>query len=414
MCLTLHSDNPIDLGILLGPMNPDDIQRRAPAFLPREALDELIRVLRELGYTVLGPVVVNQAISLQPIQTAAQLPRGLRDEQDGGHYRLIAGDPALTFEYVVGPDGPKRYLFPPQLELFSFHVEDENFALDEGCPQAPQLAMLGIRPCELAAIRVQDRVFGLARPGTFRCESEAWYSQARQQALLVAVDCTHPSGTCFCASWGTGPMATEGFDLALTELRNGFILKVGSERGAAVASRLPLRDPTEAELQLAELLLQRAREQMGRHLETEGVKELLDAKLEHPEWDEVARRCLSCGNCTMVCPTCFCSTVSDVTTLGGKTVTRVRQWESCYTLQFTYTTTGPERNTIRGRYRHWLRHKVGTWWDQFGMSGCVGCGRCITWCPVGIDLTEEIDRLRNESHVPRLDRAELVRRELTP
>jgi ferredoxin len=183
-------------------------------------------------------------------------------------------------------------------------------------------------------------------------------------------------------------------DLALTELRGGFVVAVGSERGHALVEQLPVRATTAAELELAELKLQRAREQMGRQLETAGVKELLDKNLEHPEWDDVALRCLSCGNCTMVCPTCFCCTVADSTYLGDPRVTRTRYWESCYTHQFTHTTTGPERNTIRGRYRHWLRHKLGTWLDQFGTTGCIGCGRCITWCPVGIDITEETKAIR--------------------
>jgi sulfhydrogenase subunit beta (sulfur reductase) len=256
---------------------------------------------------------------------------------------------------------------------------------------------LGVRPCELAAIAVQDKVFGTDDPGTFRCESEPWYAQVRHESLFIAVNCTRPSGTCFCAEWGTGPAATQGFDLALTELRDGFVMQVGSERGATFAAELPVRQPTQAELELAALKLERAREHMGRHMDTEGLQELLDQSIEYPEWDEVGRRCLSCGNCTMVCPTCFCCTVTDATDLTGKEVTRTRQWESCFTHQFSYTVAGPERNTIRGRYRHWLRHKLDTWWGQFGTSGCVGCGRCITWCPVGIDLTEEIRRLRERA-----------------
>lgn len=365
-----------------------------PFLLPRPSLSELIDLLRTRGYTLMGPQVVDAAVSLQPIDSAEQLPKGVRDEQNGGSYRLVEGDPELSFEYVVGPDGPKRFFFPSELLLFKFHVEGDQFVLDAVPPEPPKLALVGVRPCELAAIEVQDRVFGLDDPRTFRCESESWYTQARRQCLLIAVNCTRPSGTCFCASWGTGPEAKQGFDLAMTELRNGFVVQVGSERGEALIDALPVREPTDPEAELAELKLQRASERMGRQLETDGVKELLDQNIDHPVWDEVAQRCLSCGNCTMVCPTCFCSTVTDSTDLSGKEITRTRRWESCYTHQFSYLTTGPHRNTIGGRYRHWLRHKVGTWWDQFGMSGCIGCGRCITWCPVGIDLTEEIPRIR--------------------
>ncbi len=383
-------------------------------FLPRSALNELIGVLRQQGYTVLGPTIRHHAVSLQPIDSAQDLPRGINDEQNGGHYRIIEGDPDLSFEYVVGPDSPKSYLFPAKLPLFQFHVADGTFILDETQPEVPRYAMIGVRPCDLAAIRVQDRVFGIDDPNTFRCESETWYRQARQQALFIAVNCTSPSGTCFCMSWGTGPQATEGFDLAMTELREGFIVCAGSDRGHSLITQLPVRPPVAAELELAELKLERAREQMGRHLETHGIKELLDQELEHPEWNDVARRCLSCGNCTMVCPTCFCCTVTDSTYLKDSRVTRTRYWESCYTHQFTHTVSGPERNTIRGRYRHWLRHKLSTWWDQFGTSGCIGCGRCITWCPVGIDLTEEITRIRAGHHARVDTRAEQQAEEMTP
>src|SRR3972149_551945 len=375
-------------------MSVNRIQIGSRLFLPRSALDELIILLSNEGYTVLGPKIIDGTISLQPIKSAADLPQGIQDEQDGGSYRLKEGDPTLSFEYVVGPQGPKQHFFPANLRLFQFHVEKERFDLDAGPPQVPKLVFLGIRPCELAAIKVQDRVFGLDDPRVFRCESEPWYVQSRQESLLIAVNCTRPGGTCFCASWGTGPEATEGFDLALTELREGFVLSVGSKRGAVIAEKLPLREPSGAELELAALKMERAREHMGRQLDIEGLKEFLDQSIEFPEWNDVAKRCLSCGNCTMVCPTCFCCTVTDATDLTGEQITRTRQWESCFTHQFTYTIAGPERNTIRGRYRHWMRHKLCTWWDQFNTSGCVGCGRCITWCPVGIDLTEESQRLR--------------------
>ncbi|MFO7906891.1 MAG: 4Fe-4S dicluster domain-containing protein, partial [Pirellulaceae bacterium] len=341
---------------------------------------------------------VNETVMIRPVQSVGELPSGVRDDQEGGSYRLDEGDPPLNFEYVVGPNGPKAYLFPAKLKLFDFHVKDGQFVLEAGPPEVPKLAFLGVRACELAAVNVQDRVFGVSEPGMFRCESESWYTEARQGALFIAVNCTRPGGTCFCASWGTGPRATEGFDLALTEIRTGFVIEVGSQRGRDLIEQLSVRKADATEVELAELKLRRASEQMGRNLDTKGVKTLLDQNIEHPQWAKVAQRCLSCGNCTMVCPTCFCCTVEDSTHLDDETVTRTRYWESCYTHQFSYVTSGPERNTIRGRYRHWLRHKVATWWDQFGMSGCVGCGRCITWCPVGIDLTEEIQALRQQRY----------------
>ena len=368
-------------------------------YLNRSDLDRLVQALRGQGYQVLGPQVADGVVAMRPLESTDQLPQGVRDQQAGGSYRLVDGQPELTFEYVVGQDSPKQHLFPANMRLFQFHLEGSAFVLDAGPPQVPKLAFLGVRPCELAAIAVQDRVFALDEPGTFRCESEPWYQQVRQQAMFIAVNCIHPGGTCFCASWGTGPQASRGFDLALTELRDGFVVEVGSKQGAALAGVLPLRETSPAEVELAELKLQRAREHMGRQLDTGGLPELLEQNLEHPEWDDVARRCLSCGNCTMVCPTCFCCSVTDATDLAGDKATRTRQWESCYTHQFTYTIAGPERNTIRGRYRHWLRHKLGTWHKQFGTSGCVGCGRCITWCPVGIDLTEEVRRIRQQGGV---------------
>ena len=363
-------------------------------FLPRQGLQDLIGSLREKGYQVIGPTVVDGVVMLREIDSVEDLPHGTKDEQDGGEYRLVDGDEALSFEYVVGPDGPKRFLFPPSQPLVRLQVSDEGFDILAGAPQAPKLALLGVRPCELAALEVHDRVFGHDDPATFRCEAEPWYTQVREDTLLLAVNCTRPGGTCFCASWDTGPEARARFDLALTELRDGFVVEVGSERGRVLADELPTREPTGAELELASLKLDRARERMGRQLDASDVKELLDRNIEHPEWDEAAKRCLSCGNCTMVCPTCFCSTVTDATDLADGSITRTRDWESCFTHEFSHTTSGPTRNTIRGRYRHWLRHKLCTWWDQFGTSGCVGCGRCITWCPVGIDLTEEVARIR--------------------
>jgi ferredoxin len=128
-------------------------------------------------------------------------------------------------------------------------------------------------------------------------------------------------------------------------------------------------------------------------LETKDLKDKLLNQLENPHWEDIASRCLGCTNCTLVCPTCFCHSVEEVADLTQDRIVRERQWDSCFNLAFSHSGGGSVRNDIRSRYRQWMTHKLAYWIDQFGSSGCVGCGRCITWCPVGIDLTAEVATL---------------------
>jgi ferredoxin len=196
----------------------------------------------------------------------------------------------------------------------------------------------------------------------------------------------------------TGPRASFGFDLAMTEAfeadRHYFVVEVGTERGAEILQAAPHRPASDSELRKAEEVIERTAAQMGRTLDTNDIKGLLYRNYEHPRWDDVTSRCLNCANCTMVCPTCFCTTVEDVTDLTGEHAERWRRWDSCFTVDFTYIHGGSVRATPRSRYRQWMTHKLATWIDQFGTSGCIGCGRCITWCPVGIDITEETRAIR--------------------
>ena len=247
-----------------------------------------------------------------------------------------------------------------------------------------------MRACELAAIAVQDRVFLGGR------YADRDYAARRKDLFLVAVNCHEPGGTCFCASMGTGPSATDGYDLVLTELLepHRFLADAGSERGEEILAGLGGTEPTEADLGAASGQAKDAAGRMGRELDTGGIADLLRANLEHPRWDEVAERCLTCGNCTLVCPTCFCTAIEDANDLAGDRAERSRVWDSCFSVDYSYIHGGAIRQSPRARYRQWLTHKLGTWHDQFDSSGCVGCGRCITWCPVGIDITEEVAAIR--------------------
>ncbi len=366
----------------------------APATVVLEAadLDALLEALRERGYTVIGPAARDGAIHYDELDSAADLPQGWIDEQSPGSYRLRRGDDETIFGYTVGPQSWKRTFHPPEVRLFSARRANGGFEIQPDDDEGRNFALIGVRPCELRAIQVQDRVFLGDR------YVDPHYAARRGDAFIVAVNCGRAGGTCFCVSMQSGPRAESGFDLALTEVidtdRHYFVVEVGSDAGASVCDELPVRTADAESLRAAEQAVARAAEQMQKSLDTDDLPAILQRNLEHPRWDEVADRCLACGNCTMVCPTCFCTSVEDVTELGTDDASRVRHWDSCFTSRFSYVHGGSVRQSVRSRYRQWLTHKLGTWHDQFGESGCVGCGRCVTWCPVGIDITEEAAAIR--------------------
>jgi len=356
--------------------------------------DGLLAALARRGYTIVGPRVRDQAIVYDEITSAEDLPVGWTDEQDGGQYRLRRRDDEALFGYAVGPHSWKQYQLPASVTLWRARVDQDGGLSEVMEPprESSRLAFLGARSCELHAMGILDSVLlGGAHPDPA--------DRARtQDVFIIAVQCAQAGGTCFCVSMNTGPVAERGFDLALTEILDGaihhFVVEVGSERGADVLGEVPHRAAADVDLSASEAVHARTAAQMGRELDTTDIKDLLYRNYEHPRWDEVAERCLTCGNCTMVCPTCFCTTVEDVTDLTGEYVERNQRWDSCFTIDYSHIHGGAVRRSSRSRYRQWMTHKLASWWDQFGTSGCVGCGRCITWCPVGIDLTEEAAAIR--------------------
>jgi ferredoxin len=357
-----------------------------------QQLQRLIDSLTRRGYRVIGPVVRDSAIVYDELSSVNDLPIGWTDVQDGGSYRLERRNDEAVFGYAVGPHSWKKFLHPPHLRLWKARREADGFQFIAEDQEPPRFAFLGVRSCELHAIAIQDKVF-IGDQFT-----DPIYQARRDQVFIVAINCGQAGGTCFCVSMKTGPKATFGFDLALTEIleddRHYFVVVAGTDKGAEILRELPTREAGDDEKLKAEEVVAGAAAQMGRTMETAGIKELLYRNYEHPRWDDVASRCLTCANCTMVCPTCFCTTVEDVTDLTGEHAERWRRWDSCFTLDFSYVHGGSVRSSAKSRYRQWMTHKLATWIDQFGTSGCVGCGRCITWCPVGIDITEEVCAIR--------------------
>jgi len=361
--------------------------------LGADQLGNLIEAIARKGYQVVGPTLRDGAIVYYEIQSVKDLPQGWTDEQRPGNYRLKGRDDEAFFGYAVGPQSWKKYTHPAQVRLWSAERKDSTFRIlnNEEKPETPR-AFLGARACELAAIAVQDRVLLEDR---YR---DPIYDRHRRGAFIVAVQCTQAAATCFCVSMGTGPQVSGGFDLVLTELLDSkghrFLVAAGTARGAEILCELKVIPATEEDHRDAAARVEAAARQQVRSIDTTGIQELLYENFEHPRWDNVAARCLTCANCTMVCPTCFCTSIEEVSDISGNHAERWRHWDSCFTQSFSYIHGGSVRTSAKARYRQWMTHKLASWIDQFGTSGCVGCGRCITWCPVGIDITEEVRAMR--------------------
>jgi formate hydrogenlyase subunit 6/NADH:ubiquinone oxidoreductase subunit I len=359
--------------------------------LERPDFPALLSAIRSAGYRVVGPTVRDGAIVYGEIRQETDLPIGWTDRQDAGQYRLERRSDEALFGYNVGPHSWKKYLYPSRERLWTAKRAGTSFEVKPEPDGGQPLAFLGVRACELAAVAIQDKVFmGFA--------ADPGYSARRRKILRIAVQCGQSGGTCFCVSMGTGPAVQENYDLSLTEFlapaKHRFLVQVGSELGAELLANVPHKAATTADTEAADAVVTRTSATMGRHLETGGIRDLLLSNLENPRWEIVAKRCLSCTNCTMACPTCFCSTTEEVPDLSGETVEKWRRWDSCFNLAFTELHLMSVRKSTQSRYRQWLTHKLASWQDQFGTSGCVGCGRCITWCPVGIDITAEAAAIR--------------------
>ncbi|GAA3065636.1 4Fe-4S dicluster domain-containing protein [Streptomyces goshikiensis] len=325
-----------------------------------------------------------------------RFPTGGGSSWRRGRYRLRRREDGAAFAHSAGPQSWKSFLHPQRVRQWSAdRGPDGAPVVREEKQESISYAFLGVRPCDLRAIQILDRVMS---GGRYR---DPTYLSRRTGAFLIAAECTEPGATCFCVSMGSGPAADAGYDLALTEVVDDtghrFLCRSGSEEGAAVLAELPGRSPDDSTRAAATQAVSGAADRMGRSMPPVDLRTLMRDNLEAERWDDVTARCLSCGNCTMVCPTCFCTTTEDVTDLTGDHAERWRLWDSCYDLDFSLLHGGPVRSTPRSRYRQWLTHKLGTWHDQFDSSGCVGCGRCIVWCPTGIDLTEEAHALHQEA-----------------
>jgi sulfhydrogenase subunit beta (sulfur reductase) len=355
--------------------------------LSTSAFQRLLDALGVKGYRIVGPVVRDGAVVWDTVERTADLPIGWRDAQEPGRYRLERSVDERLFGVVHGPQSLKPFSFAPREPLLTIERSKNSLTAVPTMPKSEKVAVLGARPCDVAGLAMQDRIF------LRDAYADPYYQARRNGMFVVSVNCTRALSTCFCASMGSGPQAKDGFDLALTELDEVFLVEAGSQEGREILSALAIDPASPAQIEKAESTIGSCAMSQTRRLDTAQLPQALYEAHEHPRWEEVAARCLACGNCTMVCPTCFCHAVEETPDVTRQRSEHARQWDSCFTQEHGYIHGKNIRPAVKDRYRMWLTHKLASWIDQFGTSGCVGCGRCITWCPVGIDLTVELATL---------------------
>ncbi|MCF6765672.1 4Fe-4S dicluster domain-containing protein [Thiotrichales bacterium 19S3-7] len=360
-------------------------------FLAYEKLDSLIFILKKAGFEVKAPVVDDGSIVYDTIDKASQLPWGYVDEQKEAFYSIKKTDSQRAFGWTLPVQSIKPLLFEEREVLWNVKRNDQGKLSFEKSAHVAKYAIFGVRPCDLRAIEIQDKVF---IDNTYH---DLRYQKRRQQLFIIAANCTSCHHNCFCVSLGDKPQADRGFDMAMTEVEGGFVVEVGSQTGESVVDQLQLVGATKNQIeQAAKQIAATTSKQVKKVPEVPIMEETLKQSLDHAQWDDVAKRCLSCGSCTQACPTCFCHTEKDEPKLNGEETEHLREWDSCFGLDHSYTHGELYREQPKYRYRQWLVHKFGTWRDQFDTKGCVGCGRCITWCPVKIDVTEEINAICGE------------------
>lgn len=329
--------------------------------LDRNRLPSLIDLLLE-EYRVFAPVKRGRLLRFQEISSGKEA--------------------CLDFQNTKQP--PKEVFFPQTEILFTYKKSEKGVGVEEASPSDGERVLFGIRPCDARGLVLFDMFFSSGE------HKDPSYLDKRERTAVVGLACNRPLSTCFCTSVGGSPFGKEGMDMLLVDLGDRYLVEILTERGEKLVEKARwLSDASDADLETAERLSRDAESVIKTRLSTEGLSEKLDDMFDDPLWDRIYEKCVGCGVCTYLCPSCWCFDILDEETPTG--VTRVRVWDTCQFPLFTKQASGfNPRPSGKERMRQRVLHKFNYFPKDFGEFACVGCSRCVRECPVNLDIREVI------------------------
>ena len=308
-------------------------------------------------------------------------------------YREIDSAKEAVLDFYNSRRSPKEFFFPQSEVLFSYRYEGKELALEEAADEPKKAVIFGMRPCDVRGVLQLDNVFIAGDPKLEDDLKDAHYSQKREDTTILALGCSSPRSTCFCTSLGGGPCAREGADALFVDVGKSYVIELLSPKGEALFAGSGLPQADEEDQKLVVELTKKAEAAIESRVETEGLSELkLTEIFESPFWDKVHEKCLGCGICTYLCPTCSCfDVVDEKSDSGGE---RVRIWDTCLFPLYSLQASGfNPRPTGKGRMRQRVLHKYKYALDTYDEISCVGCGRCVVRCPVNLDIRQVVNDL---------------------
>ena len=321
----------------------------------------------------------NGKVVFGEISGVDEIPLAVSDIQKPGFYRVLPG-----YRFRHSHCSPKDFLLPPEHRVLTV---SQNYEVVEDIESMDSdIVFFGIKSCDRKAIDILDRILYNKHPV---------YTRRRDSVKIIVVEeCLEPGETCFCSAVNAGPTISKGFDIAYARLdQNTVLFKYGSSVGEKMLRSIGLRkagkDTIKVYLDMVEKAVSITKSRIPDVKSIQGI--LREVASDRDLWEEVSSRCVGCGNCNYVCPTCFCTEIDD--RVGNGFSTRVGIWIGCLTYTYGLVAGGHFRRELFTRYRHFVLHKFLFYPKQVEDIGCVGCGRCITWCPLGIDLRDTLKRV---------------------